>query len=294
MEFAENPIKSRQKTSNVMERKSFIINNLQSKRLDPHPFLFELSMEEYIVEHPELLYLSEELGDAIINDCEMAKKYKRYDIVASYDNVNVTAIIETKKGLLDANALIQLQKYINLDEEDEQPLVADYKIGILVGTDIDKTIIPKIEKSNNLYAIVINRFDNGGDETVQTEIYSPSKTRKKDHTKYELKDLFGNWITNLNKRRLAQAIVRAYLEKNSNCTIKGLTKVFPNNRTAKNKLLLIRDARESLDKNLVSRYFPEKLSCADGDIYLCNQWGIRNISDMIEIAQKLGMEIIKK
>ena len=64
-----------------MNEKVFLINNQSAERLNQKPFLFELALEEYLIEHPEIFFLSSELSKPTIAGYEVAKNRKRYDIV---------------------------------------------------------------------------------------------------------------------------------------------------------------------------------------------------------------------
>lgn len=278
-----------------MKNLAFLIKNKSCKKLQPDSFLFELSMEEYIVKHPEILTLSEDYSSPIIEGCEVAKKNRRYDIVARFEKLNTLAIIETKKGKLDNGALVQLFRYINANATSSTPLEADDTIGILIGTDIDASTISSIESSSNLYAIVLEKFNSDVDEIIHTTIYSPKETKsKRDYTKYTLIKKNGTSCTDLGKSRLVFEIVREYLEQKP-CTLKELQKVFPKNlakRGVNSRMPIVREAGLNLDNNLYDRYFKEELNCSDVNILVCNQWGIGNIQNMINKANELGMTII--
>ena len=273
-----------------MEKKVFIINNLSTERLDQKSFLFELAMEEYLIEHPEIFYLSPELSKPTIAGYEVAKKGKRYDIVIRYDDSDTIAIFEAKKGVLDLGAIKQVRSYMaqyGINSESETI------IGGLIGTEIDPETIVEIEKSKDIFAIVINRYDANDKECIHTQIYSPQNKIVKDYKKYKLIDANGMTYTNLGKGRLVYQIIKSYLELKP-CTIAELQKVFPNSLMKKNKTthdLVRKNNISPIDKEY-SRYFHEPLQCIDGEVLICSQWGIGNIDEMIKYAQqKLNMDI---
>lgn len=275
-----------------MDHRSYRIVNKNCRMLLPNPFLFELAMEEYIIEHPDVLTLSKEYTSPVIEDYEIAKTHKRYDIVARYEDSNTLAIIETKKGKLDMSAINQLKSYLAEDRKD--PLVADKKIGVLVGTEIDSRTIENIEKSTNLFAIVLNRYNQDIDEIIHTTIYSPKKSIKRNYTKYTLTTKDNRVYTNLGKCRLVLEIIRAFIEEHP-ISLSELQREFPANlanRGKNSKMLIVRDS-VFLDEeeNLRVRYFKETLHCSDSEIVVCNQWGKSNINKMIRKATDLGMTI---
>jgi len=276
-----------------MNSRSFVITNNNSNMLLPKPFLFELAMEEYIIEHPEVLTLSKDYVSPKIEGYEIAKRNRRYDIVARYDNADTIAIIETKKGILDQQALTQLIEYLTRDANSLNPLIADNKIGILIGTNIDNSIISSIENSSNLFAIVINRYNSDINETIHTMIYSPNNAPRRDYTKYTLTSKTGDKYPNLGKSRLAYEIIHTYLKDNK-CTLRELQKTFPKtlaNRGEKSNMPIIRENKLKPGDRLFVRYFKEPLRCSDKEIIVCNQWGIGNIDGMINKAKELGMQI---
>ena len=58
---------------------------------------------------------------------------------------------------------------------------------------------------------------------------------------------------------------------------------------AKLQIIIKNDLGE--DDKLRIRYFKDALTCADGEILICNQWGIGNIQGMIDKAKELGMKV---
>lgn len=277
-----------------MSSRSFIITNQDCKMLLPNPFLFELAMEEYIIEHIDVLTLSEDYISPQLEGYEVAKKKKRYDIVVRYDSADTIAIVEIKKGKLDQKAYNQLLTYMAIDAKSPNPLIADNKIGVLVGTEIDSALIPIVMASPNIYAVVLNRYDSGKDETIHTTIFTPSTAPQRDYTRYTLKTKLGKMLSNLGKSRLVLEIIRAYIEE-TNCTLTNLQKQFPKklaNRGKGSKMPIIREQALTPADALYVRYFKEPLYCENKPIYVCNQWGKGNIQQMINKAQNdLGMTI---
>ena len=276
-----------------MSSRTFLITNQDCKMLLPNPFLFELAMEEYIIEHPDILTLSEEYVSPQIGGYEVANKKKRYDIVVRYDSAETIAIVEIKKGKLDKKAYNQLFQYMELEAKSSTPLVADNKIGILVGTEIDSALIPIVMNSKNIYAVVLNRYDYDKYETIHTTIFTPKTMLHRDYTRYTLTTKSGKTLSNLGKSRLVLEIIRAYIEE-TYCTLTDLQEQFPQklaNRGKNSKMPIIREqALTPADASYV-RYFKEPLYCENKAIYICNQWGKGNIQGMIDKAKDLGMTI---
>ena len=276
-----------------MSSRSFIITNQDCKMLLPNPFLFELAMEEYIIEHIDVLTLSEDYISPQLEGYEVAKKKKRYDIVVRYDSAETIAIVEIKKGKLDKKAYNQLLTYMAIDAKSPNPLIADNKIGVLVGTEIDSALIPIVTNSKNIYAVVLNRYDSDKDETIHTTIFTPSTAPQRDYTRYTLKTKLGKTLSNFGKSRLILEIIRAYIE-DTNCTLKDLMKQFPKelaNRGKNSKMPIVREKTLTPEDALYVRYFKEPLYCENKAIYICNQWGKGNIQGMIDKAKDLGMTI---
>ena len=124
-----------------MNEKVFLINNQSAERLNQKPFLFELALEEYLIEHPEIFFLSSELSKPTIAGYEVAKNRKRYDIVVRYDDSDVIAIFEAKKGMLDSKAIVQVRDYMRQYGESME---SETLIGGLIGTSIDSKTISEI------------------------------------------------------------------------------------------------------------------------------------------------------
>ncbi len=252
------------------------------------PFRFEHALQEYILLHPELLRLSDQLHEPEITFCEKSSQEFRYDLVVNYTDSDDTAIVELKKEEIDDDAISQIQKYLQAEKE----LAPDF--GILMGTSITKEAQDAIEKSKNLYAIVLNRFDLGEDEVVSTDIYYPQAPSSKDKTKYVLTNLQNKVIFPLGKGKLVYEIIKEYVSSHPLKTIEELQKEFPielANRGPEAKLQIVIKNDLEEENKLRIRYFKKPLLCADGEILICNQWGIGNIQGMIDKAKELGMKV---
>ncbi len=293
MEYAKNPIKSKQKhivSIHMKSSRAYHIYNHLVMPLDYKPFVLEHAMEEYIIEHPEILNLSDEYSSPIIDGKEVTRGKSRYDIVAKYKN-DAFAIIEVKKGVIDQDALDQLKKYL---VSEDNTIEADEVLGVLVGSEIDSSIINTIEQSNNLYAIVLNRYYANDKESVHTVIYSPTNASR-NYDKYTLIDLQGKMISNIGKGRLMYHIIRSYIE-DAKPTYAKLKAEFPSKlagRGVRSNMPIVRENTLKPCDKMYIRYYKEELQCIDRYIVVCNQWGIGNIESMIEKAQSMGMKIRK-
>ena len=271
-----------------MENRLFKVVNKTTTEMSKEPFRFEHALQEYILLHPELLRLSDQLHEPEITFCEKSSQEFRYDLVVNYTDSDDTAIVELKKEEIDDDAISQIQKYLQAEKE----LAPDF--GILMGTSITKEAQDAIEKSKNLYAIVLNRFDLGVDEVVSTDIYYPQAPSSKDKTKYVLTNLQNKVIFPLGKGKLVYEIVKSYIEKYPEKTFKDLNAEFPDSlakRGPKNKMSIIHSNDFNAEDHLLGRYFKEPLKCFECEILICNQWGIGNIQGMIDKAKELGMKV---
>jgi len=275
-----------------MKQFVYKVVNHSTTQLQPLPFIFELAMEEYILEHPDVLCLDANQEPPIICDYEftIAKGNKRYDLVVNYDD-DMMAIVEIKRGIIDQNAYSQLLHYLEKNDQLEEPMAPI--IGVLVGTEIENDIISKIESSKNLYAIVMNRFDTNDIEAITTEVYRPNTITARNYRKYTLIDLQGRKIESLGKGRLVYYIIKSYIES-YDPSFEELQKEFPKSLAKRG----LNSRQEIVRKNIFEvedpwrvRYFKEPIWCSDGEIVISNQWGIGNIDEIIKKAIELGMNI---
>lgn len=109
----------------------------------------------------------------------------------------------------------------------------------------------------------------------------------KDTTKYQF---LGNIY---NKRRLVLAVVTHYLQTYPDTTLDQLLKIFPDEIHRNYGVIALLEKAE--EKGGDKRYFlneGELLQTGDGEIItVCNQWGIKNISPILEIAKSQGYQI---
>ena len=107
----------------------------------------------------------------------------------------------------------------------------------------------------------------------------------RDYTKYSVEGLGEN----LNKRQLVFNIIKDYIEKN-NPTLEILTTIFPDEIQGSKGVI----RKESAVEDSKRFNMREPLKIKNGmHIVVSNQWGGDNIPRFIEVAEKLGYEIVK-
>lgn len=134
-------------------------------------------------------------------------------------------------------------------------------------------------------------FNNSVGETmsamrVNTNFYSDGEVKRRDTTKY----LFNGVV--YSKNRLVLAIVKDYSEKNS-VSFRELSEIFHSSLQGSIGVVeRVEVAKARQDYQI--RFFTaenEIVELTDGKAYVCNQWGILNISNFIKRAEQLGYEI---
>ena len=117
--------------------------------------------------------------------------------------------------------------------------------------------------------------------------YSMPTTSKRDTTRYMFE---GNVYL---KNRLVLAVVKAYVARNTSITRQQLKQIF--DKTLQGSIGVVEniDVAE-LRSDYEVRFFTKPtdvLHLADGDMYVCTQWGILNIPNIIKRAEQLGFKI---
>lgn len=123
--------------------------------------------------------------------------------------------------------------------------------------------------------------------TTETSGTVRATERTRDKTRY----MFNEKI--LLKNRLVYEVVRDYVGKNPKMTVADLKRIFP--KELQGSLGVVEYACIA-DKRTDCRvrFFAdegEELRLADGNAYVCSQWGIINIPKFIERAALLGYKI---
>ena len=112
-------------------------------------------------------------------------------------------------------------------------------------------------------------------------------TGKRDTTKYM-------WEGNVYlKNRLVLAIVRDYAKRHPGITRRQLKTIF--DKTLQGSIGVVEDEdtaklRNDCDKRFFAKP-DEALTLADGNMYVCTQWGILNIPRFLARARELGYDI---
>lgn len=112
-------------------------------------------------------------------------------------------------------------------------------------------------------------------------------TGKRDTTKYM-------WEGNVYlKNRLVLAIVRDYAKRHPGITRRQLKTIF--DKTLQGSLGVVEDEETAKQRNDCDKRFfakpDEALTLADGNMYVCTQWGILNIPRFLARARELGYDI---
>lgn len=280
-----------------MSNNLFIFKNGEVAIVPPKPFYFELAMEGFLSDYPNLLSNDQlDLNEPEVKELEkQLDPNNRIDMLLQYAN-DLLAIVELKNVQVDDNALQQLINYLAIyrnnflidDEADDHSQI----IGILVGPEFEDHVIKEIESGSLdelIYGVKLGRYYEENNWYIFTKWYTP-KTKKKDYTKYILngdkKHLFG-------KGRLVLEIIKRYLESHPEISFDELRKVFPDSlRKTKFALLHVVELSSKVKpEHRYSRYFKETLSCNDGEVVVSSQWGIGNIDYFIQEVEKLGYTI---
>ena len=280
-----------------MIKKLFVYKNGEAVAIQPKQFCFELAMEGYVADNPNILTNNQlDLTEPEIKGFEIPIDSKhRIDIQMRYAN-DTTAIVELKNVSVGDSALQQLLNYLMTIR---QKMAKEYGedadnlqlVGILVGPEFDDEVIKKIESGGQnqdvVYGVELQRYFDDGNWYVFTRWYGPKS--KKDYTKYILN---GNKNKPLGKGRLVYEVIKNYLNQNPGIGFTQLKKAFPDSlrnkkhQSVKNHVVAMESSVMQDDR--FSRYFKEPLMCADGAIVVSSQWGIGNIKPFIERAIAKG------
>lgn len=132
-------------------------------------------------------------------------------------------------------------------------------------------IIPLREVDEYLIAIQ--------DKEANQKHFRTSMSNQKDQTKYNFQD------TIYGKGRLVLAVLQDYVKIHPSITFEELQTLFP--KTLQGSLNVV-DLEENI-KDIKRYYYQESeiLHLTDQTALVCSQWGIGNINQFIEQAQKL-------
>jgi hypothetical protein len=231
----------------------------------------------------------------------------RIDLVAEY-GANTIGVIELKKGELDISHLVQLEDYLSETQQIEAKVRDSSEdnqvsfIGVLVGLSINSDLREKIESgylTNNkipIAALTMRRYrGDDGSIYVVTDTFFHSAVQSMDRTKYKFN---GAVFT---KGRLVLAVMKQHVLENPELTYSQLEKAFPKILQSKRVkgygvFGTAEIAQEIFDKspgkrNRHFRNAEDLIDLKDATIAVCNQWGIDNIGDFLNMAESLGHRI---
>jgi hypothetical protein len=147
--------------------------------------------------------------------------------------------------------------------------------------------IVKLEKEVELLKKGIEpRIKERGDSVGQ-EIIIEERPQQRDKTRYMFN---GNIYL---KNKLVLAVVKDYVSKNQAITCNELKTVF--DKSLQGSIGVVEyDGLAKQRKDYQVRFFEKEdeiLRLVDGNMLVCSQWGILNISNFIKRAEQLGYEI---
>ena len=161
-------------------------------------------------------------------------------------------------------------------------------------------ILEMLDRIKNLEAEVekLKQCKSKEDKTSFGSCYIPKKSlakpsdfvappNKRDTTRYMFEGVV------YLKNRLVLAVVQKYVKENSNVTRMELKQVF--SKTLQGSIGVVENVEiATLRNDCGVRFFTkdnEIIQLNDGDMYVCNQWGVLNIPNFIKAAEQLGYNI---
>ena len=124
-------------------------------------------------------------------------------------------------------------------------------------------------------------------DSAVREVTMEERPQQRDKTRYMFN---GNVYL---KNKLVLAIVKDYISKNKTITSKELKAVF--DKSLQGSIGVVEhESIAKQRKDYQVRFFEkddEILRLVDGNMMVCSQWGILNISNFIKRAEQLGYEI---
>ena len=167
-------------------------------------------------------------------------------------------------------------------------IINQLKIEITIGNTANRPL-QKTEVENDE---VGNNYDFATNLDSESDLNNSGFTR--DNTRY----LFDG--QKLKKNRLALAIVRKYVNENPNVTHTELERVFPrhifkgHHQGSNGVFSNVNVIRNSKNTDMLKRFFiqpHELIKLADVTVAVSTQWGLSNITLLIQIANKLRYQI---
>lgn len=142
--------------------------------------------------------------------------------------------------------------------------------------------IVKLEKEVELL-----KKEKTSSEVIPKETFVEERPQQRDKTRYMFN---GNVYL---KNRLVLAIIKDYVSKNQAITCKELKTVF--DKSLQGSIGVVEyESIAKQRKDYQIRFFEKEdeiLRLPDGNMLVCSQWGILNISNFIKRAERLGYEV---
>ena len=142
--------------------------------------------------------------------------------------------------------------------------------------------IVKLEKEVELL-----KKEKSSSDVISKETFVEERTVQRDKTRYMFN---GNVYL---KNKLVLAVLKDYVSKNQTITCNELKTVF--DKSLQGSIGVVENeiiAKQRKDYQV--RFFEKEdeiLRLVDGNMLVCSQWGILNISNFIKRAEQLGYEI---
>ena len=123
-------------------------------------------------------------------------------------------------------------------------------------------------------------------EMISKETFIEERPQQRDKTRYMFN---GNVYL---KNKLVLAVIKDYVSKNQSITCNELKNVF--DKSLQGSIGVVEyESIAKQRKDYQVRFFEKKdeiLRLVDGNMLVCSQWGILNISNFIKRAEQLGYE----
>lgn len=272
--------------------------------LKEYKFLKELAMEAYLLENEDILKLDDKnFSDVSILDAEVALEKGRkngdgrIDILAKYSN-EYLSIVELKIGVIDNQALTQLEEYFEKKEQllniGKEEYWSDEEkpkwVGVLVGSSISRELQTKLEdgyKINDeipVAGMVIKRFRSEKSEIfVTTDTFFKIAYSNKDYSTFKFMS------KEYNKGRLVNAVIKEYVENNPEIEFSSLEKIFPHKKVRNNGNCFdtYECAKGIFESTGYKRHYikpDEIIKLNDETISTSNQWNTTSIKMFIDFV----------
>lgn len=124
-------------------------------------------------------------------------------------------------------------------------------------------------------------------EMISKETFIEERPQQRDKTRYMFN---GNVYL---KNKLVLAVIKDYISKNQSITCNDLKTVFDKSLQGSIGVVEYENIAKQR-KDYQVRFFEKEdeiLRLVDGNMLVCSQWGILNISNFIKRAEQLGYEI---